>query len=206
MELHPSSSRRQAVFAEENRRGGQDTQNFMANRSDSIRLGALLLLAAGILTLYGCSVASDSYKSTKRTVKTTYNLTKGAVILGIGTGELVYRIGDFTFDVVTAPLDWPLMQQDIETVDGLSPKQAILSGRVKMAPYVVKGKRYVPMSVERAKHYREQGVASWYGYETRRLKGGHMTANGEAFDPMHPARPRWSPSGRAPSRKYCLAG
>ena len=51
------------------------------------------------------------------------------------------------------------------------------------SPYVVKGKRYVPMSVEEANNYREKGVASWYGYETRRQKGGHMTANGEAFDP-----------------------
>ncbi len=148
------------------------------------RSGALLLLAAAALPLSGCSVASDTYETTKGAVKTTYSLTKGAVILGVGTGKLVYQVGDFTFDVVTAPLDWPLMQQDIETVDGLSPKQAILSGRVKMAPYVVKGKRYVPMSVEQAMRYREQGVASWYGYETRRLKGGHMTANGEAFDPM----------------------
>lgn len=153
-------------------------------QSDLKRLGASLLLAATALAIHGCSVASDTYKATKGTVKTTYSLTKGAVMLGVGTGKLVYQIGDYTFDVVTAPLDWPLMQEDIETVDGLSPRRAILLGRVKKAPYVVKGKRYVPMSVEQAKHYQEQGIASWYGYETRRLKGGHMTANGEAFDPM----------------------
>jgi len=29
----------------------------------------------------------------------------------------------------------------------------------------------------------QKGIASWYGYETLRQKGGHMTANGEAFDP-----------------------
>ncbi len=162
----------------------QDAQAFVAVQSDLKRLGAVLLLVAAALPTQGCSVASDTYKASKRSVKTTYGLTKGAVILGVGTGKLVYRIGDFTFDVVTAPVDWPLMQEDIETVDGLSPKEAIRAGRVKKAPYVVKGKRYVPMSVEQAKRYREQGVASWYGYETRRLKGGHMTANGEAFDPM----------------------
>ncbi|UCD31799.1 MAG: septal ring lytic transglycosylase RlpA family protein, partial [Desulfobacterales bacterium] len=49
--------------------------------------------------------------------------------------------------------------------------------------YVVNGRRYVPMSVTKAKTYREKGIASWYGYETYRQKGGHMTANGEAFDP-----------------------
>ena len=162
----------------------QDAQAFVTIQSDLKRLGAALLLVAAALPINGCSVASDAYKASKRSVKTTYGLTKGAVILGIGTGKLVYRIGDFSFDVVKAPLDWPLMQEDIETVDGLSPQEAIRTGRVKKAPYVVKGKRYVPISVEEAQRYREQGVASWYGYETRRLKGGHMTANGEAFDPM----------------------
>ena len=39
------------------------------------------------------------------------------------------------------------------------------------------------MSVKEAKKYRQKGIASWYGYETREKKGGHMTANGEAFNP-----------------------
>ena len=34
------------------------------------------------------------------------------------------------------------------------------------------------MSVEQAQIYREDGIASWYGYES-----GRMTANGEVFDP-----------------------
>ncbi len=85
--------------------------------------------------------------------------------------------------MIRAPLDWPLTREEIETIDDLPPKEAIKKGRVKKSPYVVNGKRYVPMSVEKAKDYREEGVASWYGYETRRKKGGHMTANGEAFNP-----------------------
>jgi len=76
-----------------------------------------------------------------------------------------------------------LTHEEIETVDGLPPKEAIRQGRVKRSPYVVKGKRYVPMSMKEARTYREKGIASWYGDETRRQKGGHMTANGEAFDP-----------------------
>ena len=72
---------------------------------------------------------------------------------------------------------------DIETIDGLPPKEAIKEGRVKDTPYVVNGKTYVPMSVEKAENYRERGIASWYGYETSNKPGGHMTANGEAFDP-----------------------
>jgi len=82
-----------------------------------------------------------------------------------------------------APITWPLMREEIDSIDDLPPKEAIKKGRVKNAPYVVHGKRYVPMSVEESKKYREKGTASWYGYETRKQKGGHMTANGEAFDP-----------------------
>jgi rare lipoprotein A len=39
------------------------------------------------------------------------------------------------------------------------------------------------MSVSEATKFKEVGIASWYGYETRRKKGGHMTANGEKFNP-----------------------
>ncbi len=120
-------------------------------------------------------------------IKTTYNITAGTLKLGYKVtkfaGKTVYCVGKFTFTVVMAPLTWPLTREDIESIDGLSPKEAIAQGRVKAAPYVVKGRRYVPMSVEKAQTYREKGVASWYGYETYHQKGGHMTANGEAFDP-----------------------
>lgn len=62
-------------------------------------------------------------------------------------------------------------------------RSGYVKGHVKTAPYVVKGKRYVPMSVKEASKYRQKGIASWYGHETLRQKGVHMTANGEAFDP-----------------------
>lgn len=96
---------------------------------------------------------------------------------------VTYNVGGFSFHVVKAPLDWPLMRDDIEDIGGLPPKEAIRKGRVKNSPYTVNGRRYYPMSVREAKNYREAGVASWYGYETRNKRGGHMTANGEAFDP-----------------------
>jgi rare lipoprotein A len=120
-------------------------------------------------------------------VGTTYRLTKGTVVMAYEVtkfaGKTVYKIGEFTFDVVTAPLSWPLTHDEIETVGGLSPKEAIAQGRVKDAPYVVYGKRYEPMSVRQAESYRQEGVASWYGYESYRQPGGRMTANGEAFKP-----------------------
>ena len=129
-----------------------------------------------LLFFLSCGVIKSTYKVTKGTLKTTYKVTKGA-------GKGVYYIGKYTFIVIKAPLSWPLMRDEIESIDDLPPKDAIRKGRVKKSPYVINGKRYVPMSVKEASKYRQKGVASWYGYETLRQKGGHMTANGEAFDP-----------------------
>ncbi|MBI9087323.1 MAG: septal ring lytic transglycosylase RlpA family protein [Desulfobacterales bacterium] len=136
----------------------------------------MTLLASSCLILSACGVVRTTYRLTKGTVVTAYKVTKFA-------GSTLYTVGEFTFDVVTAPLTWPLTHDDIETIDGLSPKEAIAQGRVKTAPYVVRGKRYVPMTVAQSETYREKGIASWYGDETYRQQGGHMTANGEAFNP-----------------------
>jgi rare lipoprotein A len=133
--------------------------------------------------LLSCQVLRTTYDITEGTVKATYKVTKFTAKSAYGAGKIVYHVGGFTFKVVAAPLSWPLTRQEIETIDGLPPKEAIRQGKVKKSPYVVRGKRYVPMSVEQARNYRETGIASWYGYETYRQKGGHMTANGEAFDP-----------------------
>lgn len=133
--------------------------------------------------LMACGAAKTTYKIGKGTVKAAYVVTKTVTKGTFGTAKIVYKIGGFTFQVVTAPLSWPLTREELETIDGLPPKEAIKKGRVKNSPYVVNGKTYYPMSVEEAGTYRETGVASWYGYETRNRKGGHMTANGEAFDP-----------------------
>lgn len=135
-----------------------------------------IILIATWLGLLSCSIFEATYTITAGTLKLGYSVTKFA-------GKTVYHVGKFTFTVVTAPLSWPLINDDIETIDGLPPKEAIRQGRVKISPYVVNGKRYFPMSVEEARTYREIGVASWYGYETYHQEGGHMTANGEAFDP-----------------------
>jgi len=140
-----------------------------------------------ILFLCSCGIFKTTYKVTKGTVKTTYKITKGTVKTTYKAskfvGKTVYQIGKYTFIVIKAPLSWPLMRDEIESIDDLPPKDAIRQGRVKKSPYVVRGKRYVPMSLKETGNYRQKGLASWYGYETLRQKGGHMTANGEAFDP-----------------------
>ena len=133
--------------------------------------------------LFSCGILSTTYRLTKGSVKTSYAVTKGVTKTTIGTGKIVHKVGKFAFKVMMAPLSWPLTHEEIELIDGLSPKEAIRQGRVKNSPYVVNGRRYVPMSVEQARKYQEKGIASWYGYETLRQKGGHMTANGERFDP-----------------------
>jgi len=143
----------------------------------------LLFLPVTLLFFTSCCLITVPYKVTKGTVVTTCKVTKCVVKGTVLTGKIVYKIGEFTFRVVRAPTGWPLTHEGIESIDGMAPKEAIRLGLVKRAPYVVYGKRYVPMTINEAKTYREKGLASWYGYETLRQKGGHMTANGEAFDP-----------------------
>lgn len=138
----------------------------------------LLLLPGVWLAVSGCSLITAPFKIAAGAisggiwaVKTTYEVTAG-------TTKVIYRIGEFTYEVVKAPIGWALTHEEIESIDGLPAKEAIRQGRVKAAPYVVNGKTYVPMSVDAAQRYREEGLASWYGYES-----GRMTANGEAFNP-----------------------
>jgi peptidoglycan lytic transglycosylase len=148
-----------------------------------IRLQILLAVVCFGLLLAGCSTAKKTYRVGKGTVKGTLWVLTGAYKFTRGTTKLAYKVGKFSFNVVKAPFDWPLTNAEIEEIDGLPVKEAIRQGRVKNSPYTVKGKRYHPMTVASAQNYKEEGVASWYGNETLRQKDGHMTANGEAFNP-----------------------
>lgn len=132
----------------------------------------------------GCWIIKAPYQVISGTVKGSYYIVKGTYELTAGTTKVVYKVGEYTFKITKAPLDWAFVKDDIENIDGLPPKEAIRKGRVKTAPYTVKGKKYYPMSVEAAKTYEETGLASWYGYETLRANKGAMTANGEVFDPQ----------------------
>ncbi len=151
----------------------------------AVHAAAILPACSTVKTTYrvGKTAVSGTYAVTKGTVKGAAWAVKGAYALTAGTTKAVYTVGKFTFEVVRAPLDWPLMNEEIETIDGLPVKEAIARGRVKNSPYVVKGRRYHPMTVAQAQRYRQEGIASWYGNETLLQEGGHMTANGEAFNP-----------------------
>jgi rare lipoprotein A len=119
------------------------------NRWSSLaeRFGRLLMVFAVIsglsLAVLSCSVVSTTYDITEGTVKTTYKTAKYATKATIGTTKLVYKIGRFSFEVVMAPLDWP-MTRDIESIGGLSPKEAVRQGKVKRSPYVVRGRKWEP--------------------------------------------------------------
>ncbi len=150
----------------------------------------MIIILSGMLLFSGCTLITTPYHITKETIKTaykitktTYRITKFTVKTAIGAVKVIYKIGKFTFVVIKAPLKWPLTHPEIQSIDNMPPKEAIRRGRVKDSPYVVRGRRYVPMNIQQAKHYRQIGYASWYGYETLRQPGGHMTANGEVFDP-----------------------
>jgi rare lipoprotein A len=144
----------------------------------------LIMISFFVLSVIaGCSIVTTPYKVTKRAVKGSIRTVQGAYELTAGTSKLIYKVGEFTFVVARAPMNWPLTSDHIETIDGLPVKEAIRQGRVKNSPYTVKGQRYYPMSVSKAKRYKKVGIASWYGHETLRQKGGHMTANGEKFSP-----------------------
>lgn len=148
------------------------------------RLRAICLtLIAGYLILSGCAVITAPYKAVKKTVEGTGYVVKGTYKVTKGTVKVVYKVGEFTYEVVRAPLEWALTNDDIETIDGLPPREAIRLGRVKNSPYTVRGRTYYPMSIKDAENYSEVGIASWYGYETKNKKDGYMTANGEAFIP-----------------------
>ena len=143
----------------------------------------LLLLVGLSASLASCAVIKLPYTVTKTSLKTAYTVTKFTGKTAWGTAKVLTKVGGYTFKIAAAPLTWPLTHDNIDSIAGMPPKDAIARGKVKNSPYVVAGRRYVPMSVAQSRSYREQGVASWYGYETRNQAGGHMTANGEAFDP-----------------------
>jgi rare lipoprotein A len=143
----------------------------------------VLLIISICVFLADCAIVKLPYRIVVGTVKGSYYIVKGAYELTAGTTKLVYRIGEFTFKVAKAPIDWALVNEDIETIDDLPPKEAIRKGLVRSTPYTVKGKKYYPISIEQAKSYQETGIASWYGYETLRHNERRMTANGEVFDP-----------------------
>jgi rare lipoprotein A len=157
-------------------------------RTNTFAVPPLLLLI--LLTLASCSVIETSVSVIKTTYRVVKSAVKGTIWVVRGTYQftkettkLVYHIGKFSFEVVRAPLEYPLVRDDLETIDGLPVKEAIRLGRVKSAPYTVKGQYYVPMTMASAQAYEETGLASWYGEETRRQPGGSMTANGELFNP-----------------------
>ena len=140
-----------------------------------------MLVIGSCMAVGACTVVKLPYTLTKGVIVSSCYVVKGGYELTAGTCKLVYRLGGFTYRVARAPLDWHFTH-DIDTVDGILPRDAIREGRVRRAPYTVKGTTYYPMSVDQAKDYSEEGIASWYGAES--CGRTCMTANGEIFYPQ----------------------
>jgi rare lipoprotein A len=104
----------------------------------SLSLKCTILSVLGLF-FFSCSTVETAYDITSGTVKTAYHVTKTVVNLSIGTTKVIYQVGRFTFEVVMAPLTWPFTHDDLESIDGLPPKEAIRKGQVKTSPYVVNG-------------------------------------------------------------------
>jgi len=138
----------------------------------------VLLLAGLGAAASGCALFRWTTRAVQGVVDGTVWVVKTSYVVTRGTVVTVYRIGEFTYEVAKAPIEWALTHEEIESVDGLPAREAIRRNRVKTAPYVVRGRTYMPMSMAEAQRYREEGLASWYGSES-----GRMTATGEVFDP-----------------------
>ncbi len=143
-----------------------------------IRVIHPLFLAAALILPYACSLVTAPYHIAKSAVEGSVWAVKTTCEVAGGAVKVIYKIGEYTYEVVKAPIEWSLTHEEIESIDGLPVKDAIRQNRVKNSPYIAGGKQYVPMSLEEARKYKEEGVASWYGYES-----GKMTANGEVFNP-----------------------
>lgn len=161
------------------------TERTTSHQGDSHATGVrgrlrLLLLIGACLMAGSCTLTKLPYTITKGAVISSYYVVKGGYELTAGTCKIAYRLGEFTYEVVRAPLNWHFTH-DMDAVDGISPRDAIRQGRVRTSPYTVKGRTYYPMSVEQARGYSEEGMASWYGEES--CGRTCMTANGEVFKP-----------------------
>ncbi|HRI38091.1 MAG TPA: hypothetical protein PLO50_06005, partial [Nitrospira sp.] len=86
----------------------------------------LWLLSIFIITLTSCSVLKVTVsmiktgdRVTKSTVKGTVWVVRGTYHLTKEATTLVYHAERFTFEVVRAPLDAPLVRDELQTIGGL---------------------------------------------------------------------------------------
>ena len=61
----------------------------------------------------GCSLITLPYDVTKGVINGTVCIVKGTYELTAGTAKVLYKIGEFTYEVVRAPADWALTHEEI---------------------------------------------------------------------------------------------
>ena len=97
------------------------------------RICCQIVVLIGVFSLTGCAVVKGTYDAVAGTVKGVYYVTTG-------TAKAVYHVGKFTFNVVKAPIEWSLMNDDIETIvkTDICPGQTgVIRHRVSLHLYTV---------------------------------------------------------------------
>src|SRR5665647_1378342 len=89
------------------------------------RLAVILACSTAIALSNGCAVITAPYHAAKAVVDGGVWVVKKTYVVVAGTTKVVYKIGEYTFEVVKAPIDWALTHDEIKSIDGLPVKEAI---------------------------------------------------------------------------------
>ncbi len=72
----------------------------------------------------------------------------------------------------------PLLKLDPDRIVDAEPRAEVVRAAGNKSPYRVFGKTYRVMDSQSARHFKQQGLASWYGSKFH----GHLTSNGEVYN------------------------
>ena len=140
-----------------------------------IRVVKFFLIVLVLLELSSCAFLNSNYSSLNSSRYNIYSINRRKIY----TRHTPYVVGQKKYSVEKLYYRNKYRRASYYSVSINKNSKK----KYKMAPYVVFGKRYEPMNLQEASHYKEVGIASWYGFETANQKDGNITANGESFYP-----------------------
>ena len=100
----------------------------MRARTIAFLLPRRCILAAVCLAAAGCSWVSAPYRAIRGAAKGGVWVITKTYQVTAGTTKAIYRIGEFTYVVAKAPIEWALTHEEIESIDCLPTKEAIRQG------------------------------------------------------------------------------
>lgn len=125
-----------------------------------------LIILASVLILVGCSTASKAPSGKSTSSISTAGKSQSGALPPAGSGRGGYYLDDGPLEQIPDGL--------YDTPDAEPKIEAYARGPNK--PYVIFGKRYVPVTDNRP--YKVQGYGSWYGKKFH----GKKTSSGEPYD------------------------